>query len=968
MRKPASRGQGRRFEPRAYALLCLTLAALTRSPGQLLLDELVAQVRSAVADAGLDVDLDKVADRRAMAAALAVLIELGVLVERDGDLARWVEDTDAQSLLDVRRDRLTLLTTSGLSGATGPEDLLDAAALPSAAGGARVAIRRALLESPLLSVSDLTEDQAEWWRRNRNRETEWFREHIGLELELRAEGAMAIDPDESLTDLAFPGTGSARHAALLVLERLVDQVREDARSAEPGDRIWRPLPDGAFEQAVQSVRDEHGRGLRKAYSDSEVLGEDVLEVLTGSGLVRRTDEGLAVHAGSGALRTSDHLRRAALLMARDPHRFRLHRAGILNVWQYDEQVFEFCDGRLLLRGTNGAGKSKTMEMLLPFVLDGDKARMTATGRQGSQLLWLMSEGASTGGTRTGYLWVEFVRVDADGLQHVVTCGIGIRHSTSARQVTTWQFTVPTAVPALGEPDGTPLSAPRCRELVESLSGRTFESPRDYKQHVGQLLFGLEPQAYDDLLRLLYWLRQPQVGEDIDPGRLVAMLDESLPALDEDDVRQVGEALDELAEHGERLDRLRAAAVAVAGSAAVYARYAATMLRERAADALAADRERVVRTRAVSQQEAAVGRVAEELAAAEAAENESREAVARAASKVQALEAGPLARNQQVLQEKQRRAEELADAARVAAASAVRASERVDDSTARVSRGTDELTDLGAHLAAGTSETAGLLRVCAPDSTLPTAIEGLPQAVALGVELPAARQAVSTARAAVTVVREATHLVEQVTARRDAAAQRAAEAESREEQAAGRLADTEREADSLVSSWTVSAREWVAERPDLPVAIPVPVDGLSIAWAVAEYLHNSPEHAAKTLFATHYHELTELAERLPGAQNYQITATEREGEVVFLHRLERGRASKSYGIEVARLAGLPPVVLANAREVLERLERYELEVFAEEESQLEAPLSAKAAAADSALEKAASRAGVGKLPHKPHCLI
>lgn len=108
------------------------------------------------------------------------------------------------------------------------------------------------------------------------------------------------------------------------------------------------------------------------------------------------------------------------------------------------------------------------------------------------------------------------------------------------------------------------------------------------------------------------------------------------------------------------------------------------------------------------------------------------------------------------------------------------------------------------------------------------------------------------------------------------------------------------------------------------------DGLSIAWAVAEYLHDSADHAAKTLFATHYHELTELAERLPGAQNYQITATEREGEVVFLHQLERGRASKSYGIEVARLAGLPPTVVANARDVLARLERYELEVFAEED--------------------------------------
>jgi DNA mismatch repair protein MutS len=123
------------------------------------------------------------------------------------------------------------------------------------------------------------------------------------------------------------------------------------------------------------------------------------------------------------------------------------------------------------------------------------------------------------------------------------------------------------------------------------------------------------------------------------------------------------------------------------------------------------------------------------------------------------------------------------------------------------------------------------------------------------------------------------------------------------------------------------------------------DGLSIAWAVAEYLHDSPEHTAKTLFATHYHELTELAERLPGAQNYQITATEREGEVVFLHRLERGRASKSYGIEVARLAGLPPAVLANAREVLARLERYELEVFADDEH-----------VGAAALDKATARAG------------
>lgn len=110
------------------------------------------------------------------------------------------------------------------------------------------------------------------------------------------------------------------------------------------------------------------------------------------------------------------------------------------------------------------------------------------------------------------------------------------------------------------------------------------------------------------------------------------------------------------------------------------------------------------------------------------------------------------------------------------------------------------------------------------------------------------------------------------------------------------------------------------------------DGLSIAWAVAEYLHDSPEHSAKTLFATHYHELTELAENLAGSKNYQILAAEKEGEIVFLHKLHKGKASKSYGIAVAQLAGLPQSVIGRAKEVLAKLEKYELAVFAEEKKE------------------------------------
>jgi DNA mismatch repair protein MutS len=103
------------------------------------------------------------------------------------------------------------------------------------------------------------------------------------------------------------------------------------------------------------------------------------------------------------------------------------------------------------------------------------------------------------------------------------------------------------------------------------------------------------------------------------------------------------------------------------------------------------------------------------------------------------------------------------------------------------------------------------------------------------------------------------------------------------------------------------------------------DGLSLAWAIAEYLHDDARHAAKTIFATHYHEMTELAKLLPGVRNYQMSVREEGGDIIFLRKVVEGEASKSYGIEVARLAGLPAGVIERAREILENLEANELDV-------------------------------------------
>jgi len=97
------------------------------------------------------------------------------------------------------------------------------------------------------------------------------------------------------------------------------------------------------------------------------------------------------------------------------------------------------------------------------------------------------------------------------------------------------------------------------------------------------------------------------------------------------------------------------------------------------------------------------------------------------------------------------------------------------------------------------------------------------------------------------------------------------------------------------------------------------DGLSIAWAVIEFIHNHPKLRSRTLFATHYHELTQLSALLPGIRNYNVAVTEAGSQVVFLHKIVPGGADRSYGIHVARLAGMPQPVIIRANEILRQLE-------------------------------------------------
>jgi DNA mismatch repair protein MutS len=98
------------------------------------------------------------------------------------------------------------------------------------------------------------------------------------------------------------------------------------------------------------------------------------------------------------------------------------------------------------------------------------------------------------------------------------------------------------------------------------------------------------------------------------------------------------------------------------------------------------------------------------------------------------------------------------------------------------------------------------------------------------------------------------------------------------------------------------------------------DGISIAWAIVEHLHNQPNRKAKTLFATHYHELNELAAALPGIKNYNVAVKEAGNKILFLRKLKPGGSEHSFGIHVAQMAGMPTPVVLRAMEIMDQLEK------------------------------------------------
>jgi len=262
----------------------------------------------------------------------------------------------------------------------------------------------------------------------------------------------------------------------------------------------------------------------------------------------------------------------------------MNRAGILNFWLYDDAEFELSQGRLILRGANGSGKSVTMQSFLPLVLDGDKrpARLDPFGSRDRKIeYYLLGEGDSGISERTGYLYLEFHNPEND---KYVTVGIGLKARRGAQSVGFWGFAITDQRRVNRDvflyhrdlfEQGEGL-IPMDRAGLEAAIGDGGEVVREqgaYRTLVNKVLFGFEDEeAYKELLNLLIQLRSPKLSKDHKPSVIYEILNQSLPALSDEDLRSLSEVLEDLDEIGDRLDELKQQRVDLEKLNAVYHQY------------------------------------------------------------------------------------------------------------------------------------------------------------------------------------------------------------------------------------------------------------------------------------------------------------------------------------------------------------------------------------------------------------
>jgi uncharacterized protein (TIGR02680 family) len=272
-------------------------------------------------------------------------------------------------------------------------------------------------------------------------------------------------------------------------------------------------------------------------------------------------------------------------------RWKPSRAGIRNIWEYDDQVFAFADGRMILRGPNGSGKSNALALTFPFLFDGTMSAAAmdpfAGGRSmKSLLLGVLRDDARSGfrhEQRLGYVWLEFIRPGNDGDEHVtVGCGARARADGDARS---WFFLTDRRVGIDLDlaPDNTPLT--RARLIEELGADAVHDGAEEHRRVVARDLLGINAEQLGKLNGLIRALRRPQLAGKLNVEELSAVLSSGLPAVSSSALDDIAASLDDLERVQHELAAVRAALATVDEFLPTYRTYLTGEARRRAASVL-----------------------------------------------------------------------------------------------------------------------------------------------------------------------------------------------------------------------------------------------------------------------------------------------------------------------------------------------------------------------------------------------
>jgi uncharacterized protein (TIGR02680 family) len=289
-------------------------------------------------------------------------------------------------------------------------------------------------------------------------------------------------------------------------------------------------------------------------------------------------------------------------------RYEPTRAGIINMWDYRDEEFSFAHGWLILRGPNGSGKTKALEVLFPFVLDGriDPKRLNPFAAEDrtmkSNLLYRGTDNA------VGYVWLEFRHRDT---RQAVTVGIGLHAQRHRDTPVRWHFVADGRVGedfSLLTDDDRPMTR---KQLAEEIGDANMHaSAAEYRAAVDARLFGLGAERYEQLVTLILTLRRPQLAKNLDPVRLSDTLTDGLRPVDDDLINEAARSFDDMEAVTRTLEGLVAADEATAAFLASYTTYLRTHARA-AADALTRRREATQAQRAAIAADAESERAAQD---------------------------------------------------------------------------------------------------------------------------------------------------------------------------------------------------------------------------------------------------------------------------------------------------------------------------------------------------------------------